>query len=335
MSIINEKTAVAFTVLNAVLWGSSYIWSKMLLGALPYFTILFFYSVGGLIMLSAIFMKQIKSISKKTAILGIAIGGLSILSNFFCMLSLSSTKSSNTAFIVQMSVILTPLLMSAAKRKMPDKMTVISAFTALTGVFLLTFDFSSLKFNIGDFFALVNALFFSLYLVALRIFTEGTDPVQFTFMQHAASTVAFFGLMLAFENGGTEIRSIDLPVAGVLVLSVLISVSTILFQSKAIKYVRPEKAAVIYTIEPVAAAVLAYFIIGEKMSGFKTVAGSFLILAALLMEAMKKIEITKMAKALKTKQERISDERWSKQTSASIIYMWTKDKKMRSIYRGY
>jgi len=225
--------------------------------------------------------------------------------------------------------------MSAAKRKMPDKMTVISAFTALTGVFLLTFDFSSLKFNIGDFFALVNALFFSLYLVALRIFTEGTDPVQFTFMQHAASTVAFFGLMLAFENGGTEIRSIDLPVAGVLVLSVLISVSTILFQSKAIKYVRPEKAAVIYTIEPVAAAVLAYFIIGEKMSGFKTVAGSFLILAALLMEAMKKIEITKMAKALKTKQERISDERWSKQTSASIIYMWTKDKKMRSIYRGY
>ncbi len=335
MNIINEKNALAFTVGNAVLWGSSYIWSKMLLSALPYFTILFFYSIGGLIMLSIIFIKQIKAIRKKTVVLGVTIGGLSILSNVFCMLSLSATSSSNTAFIVQMSVIMTPLIMSAVKRIMPRKMTIISALTALAGVLLLTFDFSSFQFNIGDFFALVNALFFSLYLVALRIYAGETNPVQFTFIQHASSTVVFFTMMLAFEFGGSGGNGIDIPVIGILGLSILISVSTILIQSNAIKYVSAEKAAIIYTIEPVAAAVLAYIIIGERMSGVNTFIGSLLILVAVMLEITKKAGIIKIPRTVRAKLNRNRHERWSKTAFTSIIYVWTKDKKMRSINRGY
>lgn len=335
MRIINEKNASVFTVLNAVLWGSSYIWSKMLLGALPYFTILFFYSIGGLIMLSIIFTKQIKSIGKKTVVLGAAIGGLSILSNVFCMLSLSATSSSNTAFIVQMSVIMTPLIMSAAMKKMPDKMTIISALTAFAGVFLLTFDFGSLRFNIGDFFALINALFFSLYLVALRIFAGKTNPVQFTFVQHIASTVVFIAMMLIFDSGGLGGSEISLPVIGILLLSILISVSTILIQSNAIKFVSAEKAAIIYTIEPVAAAVLAYIIIGERMSGINTFAGCILILAAVMLEITKKREIIKIKKTHRDKPGRNKHEPWPKEEIISIIFVWTKDKKVRSINRGY
>lgn len=288
MNIIKEGNAPAFMAINAILWGSSYIWSKILLGYLPYFTILFTFSMGGLAVLFIIFPRRIRTIERRTAIIGMGIGGLSILSNIFCMLALKSTSSSNTAFIVQMSVIITPLIMSAAEKKFPGSRVIFSALTALAGLLLLTCDFSSFRFNPGDLFALANALFFSLYLAALRIYSGKTDPVQFTFMQHVSSTVVFLGMALAFEMGKIYYGGVDIQALAVLVLSTAISVSTILIQSSAIKHVRPEKATVIYTLEPVAAAVLAYFLIGERLDGIRPIVGCVLILFAIVITIYRK-----------------------------------------------
>lgn len=288
MNIIKEHNASAFMLINAILWGSSYIWSKMLLGYLPYFTILFVFSLGGLAALSVLFFKRIRTIDKRTVIIGMSIGGFSILSNIFCMLALKSTTSSNTAFIVQMSVILTPLIMSVVERKLPGRRALFSALAALAGLLFLTCDFSNFRFNPGDLFALANALFFSLYLVALRIYSGKTDPVQFTFMQHVTSTVAFLGMALVFEMRQIDYGRINMLALAILVLSTVISVSTILIQSSAIKYVRPEKATVIYTLEPVAATVLAYILIGERLDGVRAFAGCALILFAIAVTVYKK-----------------------------------------------
>jgi drug/metabolite transporter (DMT)-like permease len=280
MNMINERNASVFLLLNAILWGSSYIWSKMLLGYLPYFTILFVFSLGGLLAISIIFFRRIRSINRKTIIIGMSIGCLWIMSNIFCMLALKGTSSSNTAFIVQLSVIITPLLMSICKRKMPGGRAVFSAITALAGLLLLTCDFKNLSFQSGDLFALCNAVFFSLYLVALKIYSGKTDPVQFTFVQHVAGTVVFLCMALFFEIRQITFSSIDITGYMVLLLSIAISVSTILIQSSAIKYVRPEKATVIYTLEPVTAAALAYILSGEKPADINAIAGCILILFA-------------------------------------------------------
>lgn len=290
MNIIKANNASAFMVLNAILWGSSYIWSKLLLGYLPYFAILFVFSLGGLAILSALFFKRIKTIDRRTVIVGMAIGGFSVLSNIFCMLALKSTSGSNTAFIVQMSIIITPFIMSVADKKMPGRRVIFSAMTALAGLLLLTCDFSNFKFNPGDLFALANALFFSLYLSALKIYSGKTDPVQFTFIQHVTSTVVFMGLALVFEMGQIDFGHINMTALAILVLSTVISVSTILIQSSAIKYVQPEKATIIYTLEPVSAAVFGFMLIGERLSGIKTFAGCVLILFAIVITVYKRRE---------------------------------------------
>lgn len=301
MNMIKENNASGFILFNAILWGSSYIWSKMLLGYLPYFTVLFFYSIGGLALLSILFFKRIKGISRKTILIGTGIGVLSVLSNIFCMLALSSTSSSNTAFIVQMSVILTPMIMSVAERKLPGGRVVTSALAALAGLLLLTFDFSKLSMNPGDLFALANALFFSLYLASLKIFAGKTDPAQFTVIQHVTSSVAFLALALFLDRGHVDFGKMNLLSSGILVLSIFISVSTILIQSTAIRFIRPEKATVIYTMEPVAAAVFAYFLIGERMTGIRALIGCVLILAAIVMTAYKKRSTQKTEKIVQYK----------------------------------
>lgn len=281
MNIIKSRNAAWFLLLNAILWGSSYIWSKMLLGYLPYFTILFSFSLGGLLILGPLFHKRIRGIRKKTVILGIGISGFSIGSNIFCLLALQGTSSSNTAFIVQLSVIITPILMSLAKRELPGSRAVFGAFAALAGLFLLTCDFRSFSLNPGDLYALGNALFFSLYLVALKLYSGNTDPVQFTFVQHAAGTVVFLVLMLSFDIRRLGDGRMDGAGLAILLLSIVISVATILIQSGAIQYVRPEKATLIYTLEPVTATVLAYFFTGEKLAGMSAFAGCALILLAI------------------------------------------------------
>jgi len=288
MRFIKDNNASAFMVINAILWGSSYIWSKMLLGYLPYFTILFIFSLGGLAMLSILFFRQIRSIDKHTVLIGVGIGCLSILSNIFCMLALKSTSSSNTAFIVQMSVVLTPLIMAIAERRLPGKRVVFSVLISMAGLLLLTCDFSNFRVNPGDLYALANALFFSLYLAALRIYSGKTDPAQFTFIQHATSSAVFLGMALIFEFRQINYSQFNSLALVILVISTAISVSTILIQSSAIKFVRPEKATIIYTLEPVTAAVLAYVLIGERLAGGRALVGCALILCAIAVTVYRK-----------------------------------------------
>lgn len=288
MNIIGKNNASWFLILNAILWGSSYIWSKILLDHLSRFTILFLYFFGGMLFLGLFYRNRIRLISRRTAVIGIGAGFLSIFSNIFCMLALGNTTGSNTAFIVQLSVVVTPLIMSAAERKLPQAGTVAGSLTALAGIMLLTFDFGNFTFSAGDLYALANAIFFSLYLAFLKIHTSETDPAQVTFMQHVTGMVVFLALAVIFEPGGTVKSPFDFTVAAVLLISIVISVSTILIQSSAIKHVRAEKATVIYTLEPVAAAVFGYVLIGEKLSGVTAYAGCVLILAAICLSIIKK-----------------------------------------------
>jgi drug/metabolite transporter (DMT)-like permease len=295
MSLIKEKNASLFILLNAILWGSSYVWSKMLLGYLPYFSILFVFSLGGLILLTAVFFPSIRSIDRKTVAIGAVISTFSILSNTFCMLSLKYTSSSNAAFIVQMTVIITPLIMSVTEKKIPGIKVILSAVAALAGLMLLTCDFRNFSLNPGDLLALGNAVFFSLYLAALRLYTGKTDPVKFTFMQHITSTVAFLVLAMVFEVRNINLNGLASPLfIALIAISTAISVTTILIQSKAIKYVRPEKATLIYTLEPVTAAILAFLLIGEKLAGIRTLAGCALILLSILISVYKRNAVKRL-----------------------------------------
>lgn len=282
MGFIREKNAYGFIMLNALMWGSSYIWSKILIGYLPYYTILFLYSLGGLLFLTALFSKRVRRIDRKTALIGMGISIFSVLSNISCMLALSSTSSSNTAFIVQMSVVLTPMIMALAERKLPSRRSAMSSLIAVPGLLLLTVDFSSFRLNPGDLFALANALFFSLYLASQKLFASKTDPVQFSFIQHVTSTVVFLGMAMVFDRKQIGIHNMDTIACSVLILSILISVTTILIQSSALKFVRPERATVIYTLEPATAAVLAYFVIGESINSIAAIIGCMLIIMAVI-----------------------------------------------------
>jgi|GEM_PF-1090387 len=140
--------------------------------------------ITALIVTVILFYPQLRSIKTGAIFSSAAVSIFSILSNTFFMLALQYTSSSNTAFIVQSSVVIIPVLMAVLEKKMPQKKILFCAFIALSGLFLLTCDFRSFKLNPGDLLALGNALFFSLFITGLKLNSRKVEPVHFTFIHH-------------------------------------------------------------------------------------------------------------------------------------------------------
>ncbi len=288
MKIITKTNAQFFLLLNALFWGSSYIWSKMLLSFLPPFFILFICSLLGLVLTVIIFKEQLKSINKKGILICSLISLVSVASNTFCMLALKRTSGSNTAFIVQLSIVITPIIMAILDKKAPKPKTIVLALMALAGIYLITCSGKGLHINLGDMFALCNAVCFSLFIALQNKFSQSVNPIQFTFIQHTTNFVAFLLLALIFEASTISFGNIASPLFFVLlIINALVIISTSLFQSSAIKYVRPENATIIYSFEPVTTALLGAILLGERFSGIQAIVGCIIILLTVLISAVK------------------------------------------------
>jgi drug/metabolite transporter (DMT)-like permease len=187
-----------------------------------------------------------------------------------------------------MSVVITPVIIAFLERKMPERKMLLSAFAALAGLFLLTCDLKSFSVNAGDLFALGNAVFFSAFLAGLKFYSKKVEAVHFTFIHHGTNTVAFMTIAGIFELKYINPEKLAAPPFALLIsASVLISIITVLLQSSSIKFVRAEKATLIYTLEPVTASILAFFFIGERLNGIGAFIGCCLILAAVVYSVFK------------------------------------------------
>jgi len=286
MKIITKTNAQIFLLLNALFWGSSYIWLKMLLRFLPPFTILFICSILGLIVTVVLFKEYLRNFNKKAVFICILISLVSVVSNTFCMLALKRTSGSNTAFIVQLSIVITPIIMAILERKAPTLKTIILALMSMAGIFLITCSGTGLHINLGDIFALCNAICFSLFIALQNKFSQIVNPIQFTFIQHATNFVAFLSLALIFESSTISFNNVVSPIFFILLgLNAMVIIFTSLFQSSAIKYVRPENATVIYAFEPVTAALLGAVLLGERFTGIQSIVGCIIILLAVIISA--------------------------------------------------
>ncbi len=288
MKIITRNNAQFFLLLNAIFWGSSYIWSKMLLNFLPAFSILFICAALGLAATFLLFRRQLGNFSKKIILVSTLISLVSVVSNTFCMLALKRTSGSNTAFIVQLSIVITPVIMAILEKKHPSLRTVLLALSALLGIYLITCAGKGFNINVGDIFALCNAIFFSLFIALQNKFSQVVNPIQFTFIQHLTNLGAFLVLSMVFESGSITYSNMLSPVFVLLIcLNAMVTIFTALFQSSAIKYVRPESATVLYAFEPVTTAILGAVLLGEHLTGIASIAGCVLILLTVIVSTVR------------------------------------------------
>jgi drug/metabolite transporter (DMT)-like permease len=156
---------------------------------------------------------------------------------------------------------------------------IVGVLCAAGGLYLLTSP-AGASFNLGDALNLACAIFFAVFIVYLDTVPAETDKLQMTFIQFLVCGAA--GMIVAIVAEDITVTYTAETLAGFLYLTIFATVITMWIQNRFQADTTPTRAAVIFAMEPVVAAVLAYFV-RDEIIGTTGVIGGAVILAGLLL----------------------------------------------------
>lgn len=192
------------------------------------------------------------------------------------------TLASNSAFITGLSVIFVHLYTGLIIRKYSVKLG-MSLILSIIGLYMITVP--STGFNVGDFLVLLGSFMWALQIILVDKYCHG-DPIIFTFFEMVPA-LTFLIPYVASDNW--IYSTIDF---GILFLFIYLAIicSDVAFALQVVgqRYINPAVTAVVFLLEPVFAAFLAYILISEVMNILQII-GGIIILLAILTATYKKV----------------------------------------------
>lgn len=259
-------------------WGASFILTKNSLATLATYNFLAIRFIIAFAISSLIFYKNMSNLDKDTVKYGVLIGTILFAGYAFQTVGLNYTTASKSAFITGFSVVLVPVISALFLKKIPEKMAIIGAVMALFGLGFLTLN-GRLGLNRGDLLTLFSTLAFAMHIITVGKFTVKVDSISLAIIQ--IGTVGFLSLIMTGVMEKPVIPSGTDVWINIFILSLVCTSGAFIVQNAAQKYTSATHTALIYTGEPVFAAVFAYFILGEILSP-RGVLGAALILTGML-----------------------------------------------------
>jgi len=192
------------------------------------------------------------------------------------------TSASHSAFITSMMVIFTPIFQWILLRQAPTPMNIVGILVVSAGLWFLTAP-NETGFNLGDGLTLLCATIFGFYLIELDRISKHQQPAFLLAFLQMASCAAYAGLTVAMMQPFEAIHLI-LNQNNMLGLAYLVILATLVTTYTQVRYQRdttPTRAATLFTIEPVWAAILGYLILEERL-GISGMVGGGLIVAGIL-----------------------------------------------------
>ena len=197
---------------------------------------------------------------------------------------LGHTSAANSGFITGLFVIFVPIFLLAFLRQPPTPVQWGSSALALAGLWLLTGGVRSI--NYGDAITLVSAATYAGHLLATdRYVRADADPIVLAFHQFwmcglmAVAWCAAAGRPLGVADEATS--------RVIMFLAVAPTLSAFFIQMYAQKTVPPVKVSLIFSLEPVFAAVFAWTLGGERFSPMSAAGGGLIVLAMMTGELSK------------------------------------------------
>jgi len=287
-------------VVATLIWGATFTIIK---GALHDVSPLVFISLrftfAAIILLPFLF-REIKNITKPVLLGGILLGLFYFLGFSTQTIGLSFTSATKSGFITGSFVIFTPILQVIFEKKLPSIGTLFGIVLAIVGLIFLSSKGTSLlsvfsemgeSFNLGDFFTLLCAFFFSLYVVYLDIVSKKYDYKPLVFLQIAVTGICgilFTGILSLFGLENPRIEFTANLLFAVCYTSILATIVTTIIMTKYQKLIVPARAGIIYAFEPIFSAIVAFFVLREKISNFGFIGGALIFSGLLVSELLDK-----------------------------------------------
>ena len=287
-------------VLIAFFWGSTFILVKLSIEIMPVFvflTIRFFLAALVTLPIFILRFKQTSISLKDHAIIGGVIGTILWITFAFQTAGLVYTTATVAAFLIGLSVIITPLLAILLFKSKIQRNILIGAILAFLGVSLLSgileLDLSHSQDQwqlIGNFLIIICAIAVAFHILLTERYAPGIDPAGFLFFQLITATILSMVTMVVTKQYKPEFF-IPSDWESVIWITVIVTVlfATVFafliqsyYQSK--KIISGSRIAVIYSFEPVFAALVSLLVLKESLS-FLGMIGAILIFSAMIISS--------------------------------------------------
>ncbi|MBK7498538.1 MAG: DMT family transporter [Ignavibacteriales bacterium] len=294
---MKKYTGEIALLFNTLIWGGTFALIKNAFNDIsPLLFLGLRFGIAALIFLPFVY-SSLKKTNKKTLIAG-SILGLFYFAGFTAQsLGLNLTTATKSGFITGTFVVFIPILQLIIEKRKPKWFNILSVLLVLIGLILLSskgenaLDFIKQlgsDFNLGDLLTLLCALLFAFQVVYVDVFTKKYDYLPMVFVQLLITGLGGFILSFIFSISSLETFKFTLNttvVTAILYTAIFASIIATVIQLKFQKFVSPTKAGIIFSIEPIFAAVFAYFLLSEKISNFGLV-GCVLIFIGLIVSEL-------------------------------------------------
>lgn len=273
MSVKQAELMMLFVTFS---WSSSYLLMKIALTGVDPFTLMCLRFTIAFVCVLPLLLKTIKICSKRTVAKGLFLGFMVYASLIGTIVGLKHTTASTAAFLGTTAVVLVPIIEGVWQRKMPPMLTILSIALAFVGLVLFTVK-DGLSLDIGALYCLWGAFGYAVYIVVVGRMANEKDMFPATLMQFGA--IAIFSGLSAYIFETPHLPQTGMQWGAILGLAVICSAFCFVMQSIVQRYLSPSRTGLIFSMEPVFAAILAYFFLNEVMDG-QGLIGALLIMIA-------------------------------------------------------
>lgn len=265
----------------AAVWGLTFVTVKNAIQLLPPFSFNFYrFSLAALVML-LFALPTWKNLNKGTVKAGLLLGLFLFAGYSFQTLGLVYTSASNAGFITGLSVVFVPLIATLLSKQFPGTGVIAGVICATIGLALLSMgDLRS--FNLGDILVLFCAVSFALHIIYVGRFSRHHSTVWLVTWQIAAVAILSGLSSFYFEPGLNQF----VPEAwSALIITALLATCLAFFtQNYMQRFTSPSHTAIIFTTEPVFAAIFAVWLLQETLLPNAYWGGALILLGMLLAE---------------------------------------------------
>ncbi|MEE8564120.1 MAG: DMT family transporter [Atribacterota bacterium] len=277
--------AEIYLLIIVIIWGSTFALIKGVIDLIPPYTYLAYRFLLAALILIVIFWKRLKKLNIMVLKKGSLIGIFLFLGYTLQTVGIKYTTATKAGFITGLSVVLVPIISHFFIKDKVSRNSVIGVVLAFIGLWFLNYS-GSFSFNLGDFLVLLCAFSFAMHIISVGLFGKKLDYVLLAITQITVVFVLSLLMALIFERPAIHLSYSSYIWWSIVITGIFATALAFYMQNRFQRHSTATKTAIIFSGEPISAAVFAYFLLGEKV-GLIAWAGGLLIIFGMIVSQSK------------------------------------------------
>lgn len=274
-SLSLQGKANILMVIVTMFWGLSYTFMVMGLESLEAFNVVALRCLIAFIIAGLIFLPKMLRVNIKT-ILYASIQGFLLFTIFaLSLLGLKTTSAGNAGFILSLTVVLVPIMTSFIEKRLPSRAVSFAVVATMIGITVLTLK-ESLTFQTGDLLVAIAAVCYSIYLILNSKFTKNVESISYGVYQ--LGIAGLFGAVFTMMFESPMFPSNSSSWIAVLGLGIICTAFCFIAQAVVQQYTSPTHTGLIFSLEPIFAALFAMIFLGEGLTAQLVIGGAFILI---------------------------------------------------------